>query len=338
MPDSQPSPEPEGQPTDTGTTQYAGAFFPRSERLLISGGVFTSNVTHITQGTPPLPPGTQYFRMVPMGDIYLSHGVGVVTHSTGRKCVPRRVYSARIEGKQNVMTVAMYQGNNAEQEWQEDLSRYLWLRSRGNQVRDKEINRLLLGKAFVDLMENSPFLIIHMIARWLVEKYAQDYFVSVFHGEWEDLDPYWSFDPTGAEHLSTEAASHQGFPPFEFRTLVKLKSWDDSVYAGLREFHESRGFDPDSQDMARDLGHLIYKLPDGASSTADDEDLRYSPIQDLHENSVQGLQSEHLATPFSPEDFIPLSRASKFVIAVKLALILFVVVSSVYNEVRGQVH
>ncbi|KAJ7469397.1 hypothetical protein B0H11DRAFT_1731464, partial [Mycena galericulata] len=85
---------------------------------------------------------------------------------------------------------------------------------------------------------------------------------------------YWSFDPTGAERLSTEAAMRLGFPALRFRTRVKLKSWDDNVYAGLREFHESRGFDPDSEDMSRDLGYLIYKLPDAEH----DEDLYDSPI------------------------------------------------------------
>ncbi|KAJ7475463.1 hypothetical protein B0H11DRAFT_2281753 [Mycena galericulata] len=168
-------------------------------------------------------------------------------------------------------------------------------------------------------------------------------FYSVPHGYL--FVSYWSFDPTGAERLSTEAARHHGFPALRFCTRVKLYSWDDSDYAGLREFHDSRGFDPDSQDMLRDLGYIIYKLPHGESSTAGDEDSCDSPIlalrtlfadTPLRENTVENFPSVHLATPCGPEDFIPLSRTSKFVMAVKFALILFIAVSSAYNGVRSQ--
>ncbi|KAJ7500908.1 hypothetical protein B0H11DRAFT_2275638 [Mycena galericulata] len=67
------------------------------------------------------------FRMIPMGDIYLHHGVGVVMRSKGTHWA-RRLHSARIVGKKTDMTVAMYQGDNAEQKWREDLAKYLWLR------------------------------------------------------------------------------------------------------------------------------------------------------------------------------------------------------------------
>jgi hypothetical protein len=38
------------------------------------------------------------------------------------------------------------------------------------------------------------------------------------------------------------------------------KSWDASVYTGLRQFHQAKGFDPDSQDVARHLGQPLYQL------------------------------------------------------------------------------
>ncbi|KAJ7469386.1 hypothetical protein B0H11DRAFT_2283845 [Mycena galericulata] len=398
MPDSQPPPEPEGEPPYTGTAQYAGAFFPRSERLLISGGVFTSNVTHITQGTPPLPPD---FRMIPLGDIYLRHGVGVAARSTGTMGA-RRVYSARIEGKRRDMTVAIYQGDNAEQEWRDALSKYLWLRhpnflqlyGAASSVGIHTIifhDELIPGEEFQRLYGHLHSMMIHIYARWEAEgKDAEEYFDSVFHKDlsndvapyesislkikfdrpeswlsqanrifeqlnvtckkenyalvsdvefefsvphdffsaplphgylfvcppedfrlpgtssfrWPDCPAYWSFDPTGAERLSSEAAMHHGFPPFNFRARVKLRSWDDSVYAGLREFHESRGFDPDSQDMARHLGHLIYKVVD-EESTSDDEDWCDSPLlalrtlfadTPLRESTVRNLPPGDLAT------------------------------------------
>ncbi|KAJ7438188.1 hypothetical protein B0H11DRAFT_2254776 [Mycena galericulata] len=39
-------------------------------------------------------------------------------------------------------------------------------------------------------------------------------------------------------------------------------SWDSSIYVGLRQFHEAKGFDPDSQDAALHLGHPLLKCPD----------------------------------------------------------------------------
>ncbi|KAJ6538661.1 hypothetical protein DFH09DRAFT_1176666 [Mycena vulgaris] len=40
----------------------------------------------------------------------------------------RRVYSARVHGCKAKMTAAVYQGENGEEEWREDISRYAWLR------------------------------------------------------------------------------------------------------------------------------------------------------------------------------------------------------------------
>ncbi|KAJ7500910.1 hypothetical protein B0H11DRAFT_2275640 [Mycena galericulata] len=152
---------------------------------------------------------------------------------------------------------------------------------------------------------------------------------------WPHCPAYWSFDRTGAERLSMEAANCHGFPPFELRTRMKLLSWDDSDYTGLREFHESWGFNPDSQDVARHLGDLIYKVSE-EESTSDDEDSFDSPIQDLYEDTAQGLPSVHLATHCGPEEFVPLSRHSKVLMVVKLALILFIAVSSAYGGVPAQ--
>ncbi|KAJ6555539.1 hypothetical protein B0H10DRAFT_1209048 [Mycena sp. CBHHK59/15] len=77
---------------------------------------------------------------------------------------------------------------------------------------------------------------------------------------WPDCPAYWSLDPSGAERLSTEDAKYLGFPTINLRTLVNGRSWDASVYAGLRRFDQAKGFDPDSQDLARHLGHPLYQL------------------------------------------------------------------------------
>ncbi|KAJ7732287.1 hypothetical protein B0H16DRAFT_1770376 [Mycena metata] len=71
---------------------------------------------------------------------------------------------------------------------------------------------------------------------------------------------YWSLDPSGVDRLSTEEAAQLGFPSFQLTTEVKGCYWDTSVYGSLRKFHQGKGFNPDSQDVARHLGQRLYKL------------------------------------------------------------------------------
>jgi hypothetical protein len=42
--------------------------------------------------------------------------------------------------------------------------------------------------------------------------------------------------------------------------MARLDSSSADVYAGLRQFHRAKGFDPDSQDVACHLGYPIYQL------------------------------------------------------------------------------
>ncbi|KAJ7168820.1 hypothetical protein C8R46DRAFT_240071 [Mycena filopes] len=78
--------------------------------------------------------------------------------------------------------------------------------------------------------------------------------------KWPDNPAYWSLDPSGVERLSMEEATQLGFPRFTLTTEVHGVSWDTSVYAGLRQFHQAKGFDPESQDVARHLGLPLYQL------------------------------------------------------------------------------
>ncbi|KAJ7853976.1 hypothetical protein B0H14DRAFT_2354022, partial [Mycena olivaceomarginata] len=59
-----------------------------------------------------------------------------------------------------------------------------------------------------------------------------------------DCPEYWSLDPSGAESLGLQQARNLGFPDMEFRMEVLGTVWDASVYAGICEFHEAKGFDP----------------------------------------------------------------------------------------------
>ncbi|KAJ7704418.1 hypothetical protein B0H17DRAFT_10794 [Mycena rosella] len=57
-----------------------------------------------------------------------------------------------------------------------------------------------------------------------------------------------------------EEATELGFPSFQWTTEIWGRCWDASVYAGLRQFHHAKGFDPESQDVARHLRHPLYQL------------------------------------------------------------------------------
>jgi hypothetical protein len=57
-----------------------------------------------------------------------------------------------------------------------------------------------------------------------------------------------------------EDATALAFPSISLSTKIDGWSWDGSVYAGLRQFHQAKGFDPDSQDIARHLEEPLYNL------------------------------------------------------------------------------
>ncbi|KAJ7231481.1 hypothetical protein C8J57DRAFT_963190, partial [Mycena rebaudengoi] len=71
---------------------------------------------------------------------------------------------------------------------------------------------------------------------------------------------YWSLDPSGAQHLGSEEAERPGFPSFTVHMAVGAQSWDDLVYAGIREFHQAKGFDPYSQDVVWELGYPLFEV------------------------------------------------------------------------------
>ncbi|KAJ6480424.1 hypothetical protein C8R45DRAFT_777016, partial [Mycena sanguinolenta] len=71
---------------------------------------------------------------------------------------------------------------------------------------------------------------------------------------------YWSLHSSGADRLSTKEATHLGFPSLCLTATATGDSWDACVYEGLRQFHRAKGFDPERQDLARQLGVPLYQL------------------------------------------------------------------------------
>ncbi|KAJ7739107.1 hypothetical protein B0H14DRAFT_2542709, partial [Mycena olivaceomarginata] len=89
---------------------------------------------------------------------------------------------------------------------------------------------------------------------------SEDFRVGPNLFRWPDCPAYWSFDPSGETHLSTEDAKNLGFPIIHIETVLWGSSWDSSVYDGLRQFHQGKGFDPDSQEAAIHYGYPLYEL------------------------------------------------------------------------------
>ncbi|KAF7337274.1 hypothetical protein MSAN_02279900 [Mycena sanguinolenta] len=92
---------------------------------------------------------------------------------------------------------------------------------------------------------------------------VQDFRISTKNAnlyQWPACPAYWSLDLSGAERLSTEDARILGFPAIHIETAVFGASWDRSVYNGLRQFHQGKGFDPDSREVARRLGYPLYDV------------------------------------------------------------------------------
>ncbi|KAJ6528969.1 hypothetical protein B0H19DRAFT_899716, partial [Mycena capillaripes] len=71
---------------------------------------------------------------------------------------------------------------------------------------------------------------------------------------------YWSLDQSGVDCLSAEEAAEFGFPSIQLTAMVLGYSWDDNFYSGVRQFHRAKGFDPDSQEVARHLGYPLFQL------------------------------------------------------------------------------
>ncbi|KAK7006360.1 hypothetical protein R3P38DRAFT_1707264 [Favolaschia claudopus] len=79
-----------------------------------------------------------------------------------------------------------------------------------------------------------------------------------FH--WPESPVFWSLDSSGSQRLDMDQALQLGFPELEFSTTVWAQSWPGNIYAALREFHEAKGFDPHSPQVAMYLGAPLFQL------------------------------------------------------------------------------
>ncbi|KAJ7347364.1 hypothetical protein DFH08DRAFT_960701 [Mycena albidolilacea] len=112
-----------------GSAQCSGGFFPGAAGFTIDGGIFTSNITNNVYN-PLLEEQPSAFRTILLGDIKLMKEIrlndesGVVRHRS-REASIRRMYSAKLVGGQTgPLTVAMYQGGSAEEEWRQLVGKH----------------------------------------------------------------------------------------------------------------------------------------------------------------------------------------------------------------------
>ncbi|KAF8209397.1 hypothetical protein K438DRAFT_230017 [Mycena galopus ATCC 62051] len=123
------------------------------------------------------------------------------------------------------------------------------------------------------------------------------------------LPAYWSLDPCGAQSLSTEEATHLGFPSLEFSTEVIFGSYVDDLYTRLRTIHEAKGFDPETQDVARHLGEPLYQIsnvrrpclfipwPQPTDVSASEEELE--------ESDYSGAEDDESDRPSEDAEYFP---------------------------------
>ncbi|KAJ7801802.1 hypothetical protein B0H14DRAFT_2614991 [Mycena olivaceomarginata] len=73
------------------------------------------------------------FRMIPPGDLDVRNEICLERNSdtmqlrSGRTAM-RKVYKCRVVGVNSKMTVAVYHGENTEEEWRQHISKHSWLR------------------------------------------------------------------------------------------------------------------------------------------------------------------------------------------------------------------
>ncbi|KAJ7227994.1 hypothetical protein B0H12DRAFT_235214 [Mycena haematopus] len=127
--------------------------------------------------------------MIPIGDIDLRHKIrlndktGVVDYGRVRACI-RGIYSARVEGRKSTLTVAIYQGDGAEEQ---DIANHPNIIQIAGAATSGGIHATLFNddliplKQFVDHYQDSHFLMVYIYA-YCYEDFSEvvDYINSAF--------------------------------------------------------------------------------------------------------------------------------------------------------------
>ncbi|KAF7340613.1 hypothetical protein MSAN_02133000 [Mycena sanguinolenta] len=111
----------------------ASGMFSNSQQFTVKGQTFINITNNNHPAAPSLPAD---LRMIPLGDIDLRHQLrmdeytGVVESQPCEQAYVRRVHSAKaiVASRKSSVTVAIYQGNDAEERWRQDISKYMSMR------------------------------------------------------------------------------------------------------------------------------------------------------------------------------------------------------------------
>ncbi|KAF8207728.1 hypothetical protein K438DRAFT_343175 [Mycena galopus ATCC 62051] len=119
------------------TSQFDSTTDTTQSTIMFSGAsqftVFAGAITNVGGNYTTASAATSDFRMISLGDMILldkvvqDGGYGGTCRRQGQVSV-RRMYSARIHGSDSIMTAAVYQGDGAEEQVREKISRYSELR------------------------------------------------------------------------------------------------------------------------------------------------------------------------------------------------------------------
>ncbi|KAJ7863402.1 hypothetical protein B0H13DRAFT_2565184 [Mycena leptocephala] len=201
---------------DSGSSSYGSAIFSRSHHFTVAGGTFNNNFNNVTNNYTSTLIVPSDFRMIPMGDIdlleeiCLNNETGVVGRHHPERTRVRRMYSARVDGRKSGVTVAMYQGDGAEEEWRQDIANYMTIRhpnivqmcgaaSSGGIHATLFHDDLIPFENFVDYYHHSPILQVYIYGYCSTDFMAvRDYFFSVFQQLlWEDHLTVWIHRSSG---------------------------------------------------------------------------------------------------------------------------------------------
>ncbi|KAJ7475309.1 hypothetical protein B0H11DRAFT_1918002 [Mycena galericulata] len=125
-----------------------------------------------------------------------------------------------------------------------------------------------------------------------------------------------------------------GYPSIDLETKVWTGRWDDSVYAGLRKFHEGKGFDAGSHEVALHLGHHLYQLcPEMEVSFAHLDEISHAETKSEASAAAEWLDEHDSKQSFLLDivESAPQSWTWKAVMFVKLGLILALSFGSLYE-------
>ncbi|KAK7063348.1 hypothetical protein R3P38DRAFT_2818264 [Favolaschia claudopus] len=106
-------------------------------------------------------------------------------------------------------------------------------------------------------------------------------------------EPYWSFDPSGNNRLSPNEALNLGLPQASLEIFVDQVFVDEALFKDLHTFHTMKGFNAESQEIAKHLGLPLYYF-------GDEGDPPPSPLFDVPYDSKEHKPLDGDLAPRSP--------------------------------------